>query len=282
MFDPTDKRLYPPRKDRAHWQPDPGAGLPLMYLAWGRRDFSEEFLPECRHEGWVCTIIEEGNPVMVIQGVEVTLEPRQLVLIGPDCSFGWPSKEGSTCKFVQWMWQGPSGPDLAGISMDGFIISKLPRGKYQPLRDNHNQCRREVQMLGHDKLSHNYLDACYRMFAILLERVLALSDSSDSAEERVKLAQEWMRQHLESKEPVARLCDYLDISQSTLHRLFKAQIGQSPVEYFHGLRMTHARKLLRKKSVQIKEVALILGYVHINDFSRAFKSYYGFPPSKRA
>jgi len=277
MVKSRKRNLYLPAKDRSHWKVDQGSDLPLCYLAWGRRDFSQEFMPECLHEGWVCTIIEEGHPVMAIRGEDVRLSPRQMVLIGPDCSFGWPARKGSTCKFVQWMWSGLDTAIVQGLSRDISVIRNLPRGKYQPLRDNHDQCRREVLM--QNSLSFPFLNASRSLFEILLQRVLESEDHSDQLEVRLKQAMRWMGSHLDSKEPIARLCDYLDISQSTLHRLFKAQTGESPVIYFHGLRMQEAQRLLKLHSFSVKEVSYKLGYQHAYDFSRAYKAFFGSPPS---
>lgn len=249
----------------------------LSYLAWGRRDFSQEFLPECLHEGWVCTIIEEGAPVMKIRGKDTRLGPRQLVLIGPDCPFGWPSLDNNTCKFVQWMWTEIDSEVVPGLSSEQSVICDIPRGRYRPLRENHDQCRREV--LTPDSLSASYLNACQSQFEILLQRVLQSEEHADLVEVRLEQAKRWMRSHLDSKEPIARLCDYLDISQSTLHRLFKAQTGQSPVVHFQQLRMQEAKRLLTKEGASIKEVSFALGYQHINDFSRAYKAHYGHSPS---
>ncbi|MGC6424846.1 MAG: helix-turn-helix transcriptional regulator [Lentimonas sp.] len=274
----TDKYFFSPTKDRSRWQPERDSGLSLTYLAWGRRDFGLEFLPECMHEGWVCTIIEEGSPTMVIQGKEVKLSPRQLVFIGPDCSFGWPTIDGSTCKFVQWMWHDTATEKFGGLARDAHFISEIPRGKYKPLRENHDQCRREALDLS--ERSDQYFKACRQLFEILIERVMSNEAHVDVAQVRIHQAQEWMRKHLDSKEPIARLCDYLDVSQSTLHRLFKSQLNQSALTHFQELRMREARSALVMDQQSIKEVAYFLGYNHLNDFSRAYKSHYGCPPSK--
>ena len=36
-----------------------------------------------------------------------------------------------------------------------------------------------------------------------------------------------MAGHLDSREPVARMCDYLNVSQSTLYRRFMEEVGVS-------------------------------------------------------
>lgn len=271
------RHLYLPTKDRSFWQVEAQSDLPLAYLAWGRRDFSCEFLPECLHEGWVCTLIEEGKPVMIIKGQRIELAPRQLVFIGPDCSFGWSSEKGSRCRFVQWMWKSLSHDFDEGVSRDSCFIRNVPRGKYLPLRENHTQCRREVLAL--DSQSPKYLHASRLVFEILVQRVLEKGGSGDLADARFQQAKQWMQTHLDSKEPIARLCDYLDISQSTLHRLFKACSSQSPAGYFQEMRMQEAKRLLAGRKLLIKEIAYTLGYAHLNDFSRAYKVHFGCAPS---
>jgi len=44
--------------------------------------------------------------------------------------------------------------------------------------------------------------------------------------------------------------------------------------------MERASQLLEKKGVAVKEVAYELGYLHANDFSRAFKKFTGRNPSR--
>lgn len=85
--------------------------------------------------------------------------------------------------------------------------------------------------------------------------------------------------HLDSKEPVARLCDYLNLSQSTLYRRFRAEIGVGPLDRFQELRMNEAKRLLSEEGVTVKEAAFRLGYSHFNDLSRAYRKHFGKSPS---
>lgn len=216
---------------------------------------------------------------MVIRGKTVRLAPRQLVFIGPDCPFGWASIDDSNCKFLQWMWTEFSSDFSPNADRDGHFIRRIPRGKSQPFRQNHNQCRREV--LDYNERTLKYLHGCRLIFEILVERLIESEAGGDQSEKRFQQAQQWMKTHLDSKEPIARLCDYLDVSQSSLYRLFKAATNRSPADFFHCLRMDHAARMLNERGMQVKEVAFLLGYHHFNDFSRAYKAHFGHPPSVR-
>lgn len=271
------KSLYLPRKDRSFWQAEEGKGLALLYLAWGRRDFAKEYLPPCRHEGWVCVLIEEGRPEMLVGGERVQLGRGSIVLIGPDCPFGWLSEEGNRCKFLLWMWSdmklgAPDDPKPAD-----FRVSNLTESDCEPFLRNHQQCRSEA--VASDGMSGKYFLGCKQIFEVILRRILE-SASTVGSDEQFKLATEWVSRHLDSRKPVARLCDYLSVSQSRLHRLFKDQAKVSPTAYIQRVRMARARSLLTDGELLVKEVAHQLGYSQFNDFSRAYRSYFGRTPGE--
>jgi AraC family transcriptional regulator of arabinose operon len=92
-------------------------------------------------------------------------------------------------------------------------------------------------------------------------------------------ADAWMAAHLDSGEPIARLCDYLNVSQSTLYRRFMEDTGASPLARFQDLKMCEARRLLSEQGLTVKEAAFRLGYAHFNDLSRAYRRHFGKSPT---
>lgn len=74
-----------------------------------------------------------------------------------------------------------------------------------------------------------------------------------------------------------RLCEYLQISPSSLRNLFQEHCGKSPQAVAPGMRMERARKRLMARNVTVKEVACELGYSHPNDLWRAYKRFFGKP-----
>lgn len=66
--------------------------------------------------------------------------------------------------------------------------------------------------------------------------------------------------------------------QRQLERQFKFCMGESPKSYYVGLRLQHARDLLRNTTMSIREVALETGYGDSNAFSKVFKQRFGFSP----
>lgn len=70
------------------------------------------------------------------------------------------------------------------------------------------------------------------------------------------------------------------LSNSHYSRLFKKNIGYSPIEYLTHLRLDRARELLAHSDERIKEVNQNFGYEDELYFSRIFKKIVGVSPTK--
>ena len=69
------------------------------------------------------------------------------------------------------------------------------------------------------------------------------------------------------------------ISKSYLHKLFQKELGMTPFQYMTKTRMKQAKTLLIEM-YPVGEVAFMVGYSDIYQFSRAFKRFYKCSPEK--
>lgn len=248
-------------------------------MAWGHRDFHKRGVPVSTHEGCVCVYIEEGTPIINLNDKAIRLSPGQLVFMRENCPYGWERHGDKSSKFFLWMWRLPLRAELVAMSNDASVMLKIPVSQRSSWSRLHAMCREEV--LRQDKWSRDWLESCQRQMEVLLLRLMKPVSKEDPAARQVALALAWMRLHLDSQEPVGRLCDYLGISQPTLYRLFKSQTGESPLAHFLRIKMNRARELLGNPDLSIKEAAFMLGYRHFNDFSRAYHRHFGNAPSRK-
>lgn len=108
-----------------------------------------------------------------------------------------------------------------------------------------------------------------------LGRVPAVSASCDLADYRIR---SFIRQNLSDPEiDVNRICDDCGISRSALYRLFREEGGVR--HFLREERLVKAmRALLFHPSRQIAVIARENGFLHANDFSRAFRRRFGMTP----
>lgn len=80
---------------------------------------------------------------------------------------------------------------------------------------------------------------------------------------------------------IKKIADYFFFDQAYLTRIFKKNMGVSPMKYIIYLRMQRAVELLKKKKAfSISQIAYALGYKNQFYFSKEFKKHFGVPPSK--
>lgn len=75
-----------------------------------------------------------------------------------------------------------------------------------------------------------------------------------------------------------RLAEIGDINKFRLSRLFNRKFGAGYQTYLNGLRIGHAKELLKNRGLSILEIADAAGFKSLSQFERVFKSMEGLPP----
>lgn len=76
-----------------------------------------------------------------------------------------------------------------------------------------------------------------------------------------------------------QVADLFQMSNYTLSRLFKNQVGVGFSEYLAVKRLEYAKELLLTTTHSVKEISIMSGFTSENYFSRTFKLYEGVSPS---
>lgn len=90
----------------------------------------------------------------------------------------------------------------------------------------------------------------------------------------------FMKANLEKKLSVEDMAQQNNLSCSHFSTLFRKATGMPPIDYFINIKMQKACQLLYSNDVQIKAIALEIGYDDPYYFSRVFKKYMGISPEQ--
>lgn len=93
------------------------------------------------------------------------------------------------------------------------------------------------------------------------------------------LAKAFMDTHYTEPIKMQDVAASLNIHPNYLCVVFKKTYGQTPSDYLRSIRMSQASMLLDLTDYSVSMIAGSLGYANPFQFSAAFKSYYGMPPS---
>ncbi|QYM78572.1 AraC family transcriptional regulator [Horticoccus luteus] len=270
-----ERKLTLPPRDRAHWHAPAAHPGPLLYLAWGQRQYGLSPIPVTRHEGWVYAAIESGTPTLVRANHRDSVRAKTILILGPECAFGWADEGEKTSRLLVSTWRAPLLTPLAKLPANAalqFSFSPAELGEWQRL---HALCRIEARR--DDDQTARVLNALQILIEAQLVR-LGVEKRNAFGDELLAQALEWIGAHLETRQPLARLADYLGVSSATVQRMFDERLGASVMKVVADLRRREADRMLAQKGTTIKEVAFRLGYSHPHDFSRAYQKQTGRPP----
>ena len=96
----------------------------------------------------------------------------------------------------------------------------------------------------------------------------------------VARAQHYIELHFAENITVSALAKLGCVSESTFNRRFKKETGRTPIEYLIDIRINQAKKLLRRKSLSITEVAMRCGFGTGAHFTACFAQKTGVTPSE--
>lgn len=108
----------------------------------------------------------------------------------------------------------------------------------------------------------------------------SISLFNDDDIERLELARQILEQRIANPPTQKELATEVLMSESKLRKDFKEYFSVTIHDYLTRLRMEKARSYLLEERLSVYEVALLTGFGHQNNFSSAFKKYYGISPGE--
>jgi AraC-like DNA-binding protein len=128
----------------------------------------------------------------------------------------------------------------------------------------------------------------YKCLSVLYDLLSYVSrlDGRDRSKNRkfalIEPALEYLKSHIYSPAlRIEKLHKLSGISDTYFRQIFTERFGVSPQQYVLTLRIRHAHSIIESGDFDtVAEVAETVGYTDPLYFSKAYKKYYGFPPSE--
>ena len=120
---------------------------------------------------------------------------------------------------------------------------------------------------------------CY-LEAILQTTIRKLvQNGSESAADSIDQVRAYINEHFTQPLTVEFLAKLCHVSPSYLHRIFRRQLGMSPIQYIRDLRIKEAEYLLNSSDMTVAVIAERCGFEDPRYFSRIFRKRTGLSPS---
>lgn len=122
-------------------------------------------------------------------------------------------------------------------------------------------------------------EICYRVFQSPAGKHLMQLCTQNSHFSKILHAVDDIQNHLEESITIEELVRKTDMSKASFHRRFKEIFNDSPIQYIKKVKLNKAREYILFEKMKIVDAAYKVGYESPAQFSREFKTQFGFPPS---
>ena len=152
------------------------------------------------------------------------------------------------------------------LPVDGGIVKKLKSFK---------SYRGALQILSPLEAARVVMDVLTGLEKHIEEKYVETAQSN-----LIRRTQEYIFENIGNDIGVEQIAVNIGVSREHLSRIFRQQLGQSPLEYLMKRKMELACKLLISTNLTCKEIAERIGYENSVSFNRAFKNLVKMPPGQ--
>jgi AraC-like DNA-binding protein len=225
----------------------------IVYIASGGGFFESQSIPRQRIEG----------------GTAILLFPGERHLYTPDKHLGW-----------QEYWIGFRGEVADKRVMAGFFSPKdalVKIGLSNTLIGLYRDAIRiaEKESIGCQQLLAGIVT---HMLGHILYKNKRNNDGSNRTEDIINEARQLMRERVHHTLRAKDISDSLGVGYSWFRQSFKQITGISPAQYIARLLISRAKEMLMAENHTITEVAYLLGFESVGQFSTTFRKIEGSTP----
>jgi transcriptional regulator GlxA family with amidase domain len=136
------------------------------------------------------------------------------------------------------------------------------------------ESKEESKVLGGSVLKELYYRIAVGENSHFLHKMFLNSNN----EAKIARALKIIHTQCESNLDIPNLARQEDMSVSSFHTHFKKVTSHTPLQYIKKIRLNKARDLISMHNYQVVDTAYEMGYDSASQFSRDFKTYFGYPP----
>ena len=268
-------------------------GFHSIYSFEFGKDFSH--VPE-KHDFWEMVYVDAGRIRAITNGVGCTLEQGQAIFHVPmDVHAHVSDKEVANNMLIISFTA--SGEAMKFFKNRIYTLDKTCKTLLSLFFHEAQNSMGKLRTDFENKNKLNFLPFVFGssqlLECLLSELLIRLVRSSDEFSQQVvsnKIARyaansslcelicEFLKDEIYGDITLDELCRRFMTGKTQLCKVFRDNMGQSPMDYYTDLKIGEAKKLLREGKYTVSQIGDMLGYSCIHNFSRAFKNRVGFSP----
>ncbi|OGV53560.1 MAG: hypothetical protein A2017_20900 [Lentisphaerae bacterium GWF2_44_16] len=213
--------------------------------------------------------VKKGRFDLVINGIKYNIRKGDILYLGSsEIEEATAYKEGF--EFISVVFLAPS---LEPLPPEARVFKGAP--KIEKLFDRLYEIYSKEDKIQGIVLYHTLFELLMEIYNMKLKRNPLCSKNGKWWE-----IEEFIRSKRAFRISVKEICDEFEINKIALAALCMGATSLSPAKRIQAIRMAEARGLLLYSENSVSQIADLLGYPRIHEFSREFTNYFGYSPKE--
>ncbi|CEK30363.1 AraC family transcriptional regulator [[Clostridium] sordellii] len=231
------------------------------------------------HSYWELTYVDKGILETTIDKKPYTLFQGDLIFYAPYQFHTQSTKSSNTTSYI-----------TINFNMDFDNCNLLCNKVFSLDRNAYNSMKLLIKELSDTNLYSNDLSICY-LKQLIINILRIENEILNKPTTNMKQIYEnnllnkilnFIDLNITNKIFVDTICLEFNISPTTLHSLFKKNVGTTVKNYINKVKLNKSKDLINKSEYTFSEIADYLAFSSIHYFSKKFKSEFGISPTEYA
>lgn len=230
----------------------------------------------------------QGQGIMEIDGIDVSIKEGDLVIINPNCPHTEKSSE-NTSDYLKYIVFGINNLALASKPSSKLSSENKDLNLYKILNFNHDKDELlyflNSLMCEVEEKKSNYELACKSILTLFIiyisrnaESNLIITDNPEKLNIECIKIKNYIDSHYAENITLDILSNLSYVNKFHLVHLFTKQMGISPINYLINKRIEESKNLLTTTNYSVRDISTIVGFSNSSYFSQMFKKITGYSP----
>lgn len=239
------------------------------------------------HIEFEAILVVEGEMDYVGEASEYTISKGEGIFINSNVLHSFKKKENKECRYLVVIFH----PSLIGMHEEGRIYKVYfapfiaGNRKFLDLRVERMMVWREKWMFtmleieksfgkkkeGYELEIQRLLLGCWEQLYKSVIKDCPVQQEKREMAERVYQAMRYIKEHIDEKIYLSDVAKSCTISNTECCRMFKRQVGQSPMGYIMKYRIKQSLELLENENLTVREVGEMVGFESHSYYTKNFR-----------
>lgn len=219
-----------------------------------------------------------GKGTYIADGKSYSLKAGEGFMIMPDVLITYTADEEDPWEYIYASFDGADAETLvrsAGLSRDNMIFSFEMTDEILSDLNRMRECSKDISSKSYD------ITGCF----LLVMSKLVKSETEKNGgfllpEQYIRKALSYIDDHYHNGIKINEIAANMGLDRTYLYKLFKKNLGISPIEYLNNYRLERAVSLMSHDDITMEEIASSVGFCDTSHFCKAFSKKFGVTPGE--